>query len=110
MPNLKIHADEATLAARGAALRAALPEIRALICAHLAVPPGACQLAVVPVWGLEGQPPVNAELSILPHPERTPERRRALAEALQAKIADATETQVALRLSLLDRETFIALK
>lgn len=92
MPNLKIFVDEALLPERRAALTQALGPIRALLCRELAVPPAACQLAVVPVIALPDQPPVNAELHILPRPERT----RARVEALCAAALDP-ETYVALK-------------
>ena len=110
MPNLKIHVEEALWHERGSALRAALPEIRALLCDRLSVPPGACQLALIPVWGLDGQPQINAELHILPRPERTPDLLRALAADLRAEVARAAPAEVAVRIGQLDPTTYIALK
>ena len=97
MPNLKIHVEEALWHERGAALRAALPEIRALLCDRLSVPPGACQLALIPVWGLDGQPQINAELHILPRPERTPDLLRALAADLRRAIQSWIDRHEVLR-------------
>jgi hypothetical protein len=111
MPNLKIYADENVHAARAAELKAALPPLRDLLCRDLSVGPEACQLALVPVAGLPDQPLVNVELLILPRPDRTPERVRAVASAIRDLIAEAAGgAHAAVRISQLDPETYIALK
>lgn len=110
MPNLKIHVEDSLWLARGAELRGALPSIRGLLSDRLAVPPAACQLALIPVWGLEGQPQINAELHILPRPERTADLLRALAADLRATIAQAAPSEVAVRIAQLDPATYVALK
>lgn len=111
MPNVKLYVDEALWPAHKPALIAALPELRALLCRDLAVPPAACQVVIVPVWGLADQPAVNIELMILPRPERTAEKLRALGGALRALIGPvAGGASVAVRFASLDPETYVALK
>jgi hypothetical protein len=72
MPNVKIFVDEAVYADRKDALRAALPKLRDTICVELSVPVAACQLAIIPVMGMEGQPAANMELQYLATQDRTP--------------------------------------
>ncbi|OWK25860.1 hypothetical protein AJ87_00175, partial [Rhizobium yanglingense] len=55
-------------------------------------------------------PAVNVEIAILPKPERTRPMLTDLAEEIQRLMANAVEGRVAVRLSLLDPATYIALK
>lgn len=111
MPNAKLYVDQSIWPGCQADLTAALAPMRAILCRDLAVPAAACQLAIVPVWGLADQPAVNVELSILPRPERTGEMLRALGAALQGLIGPAAGgVPVAVRISQLDPETYVALK
>jgi len=111
MPNVKLYVDETLWPASKPALVALLPELRVLLCRELDVPPAACQLAIVPVWGMADQPVVNIELMILPRPDRTPEKLRALGGDLRALIGPAVgDALVAVRFASLDPETYVALK
>ncbi|RRH69348.1 hypothetical protein [Falsigemmobacter faecalis] len=110
MPNLKIYVERARYAAREDALSEQLPALRALLCDHLAVPPAACQIAVLPVLGLADQPELNAELFILPAPARDRSSIIALAAALRDQISTAAEAPAAVRISFLDAGTYVALK
>lgn len=109
MPNLKIYVD-ATQPQAQAALSMALTDIRACIVQGLSVPVSACQLAVMPVGGLPDQPQINAEIFILPHPDRTPEMLRGFAAELQEKVIGISGLHAAVRVNSLDGDTFVALK
>ncbi|MDF3854216.1 hypothetical protein [Paracoccus pantotrophus] len=110
MPNVKIYIDETRLAACRAAIEDALPRLRDLLCERLAVEASACQIAVLPVLGLPDQPQVNAELLILPRSGRTPERIRAVAGTMRQVLEQASGLDVAVRVGMLDPETYLALK
>lgn len=110
MPNLKIYVERSRCVAREAALSELLPALRMLLCDRLAVPPAACQIAVLPVLGVAEQAEVNAELSILPAPARDRSSILALAAALREAITTAAEAPAAVRISFLDAETYVALK
>lgn len=110
MPNVKIYVEHALLERRETALAASLEPLRALLCARLAVPAPACQLAVLGVCGLPDQPAANLEMLILPRPERTREMITALGQEVQVLIGAALETPVAFRAAMLDAQTYVALK
>lgn len=110
MPNVKLYVDRITPAGRVAALEAALPALRDLICRDLQVTPDACQIALVPVTGLPDQPPVNAEFHIMPGPHRTPELLQAFAERVRDLAGQAAGQTVAVRITLLDPAGYLALK
>jgi hypothetical protein len=110
MPNVKLFVDETQYGAVRQDLAALLPELRSMLCAALWVELAACQLAVIPVQGLPDQPPINAELFLLPKAERTPAVLRAAALDLQARLLAATGLHAAVRIALLDPASYIALK
>lgn len=110
MPNVKIFADERVFKSQEDALRAAMVGLRDLLCAELDVGVEACQLALLPVIGLEGQPAVNVEMLILPRPERDGATIRLVAGKVQDMLTKASESHTAVRLSMLDPETYVALK
>lgn len=111
MPNVKLFADETLPPGQGMALRAALPDLRALLCRDLGVKPAACQIALLPVTGLEGQPPVNVEMLIMPGASRTPEAIRALAKRIRALLSPCIGgSGVAVRIGMLDARNYVALK
>lgn len=110
MPNVKIFVDESAYPALQPGFAALLPDLRAQLCTDFAVDPPACQLAVIPVLGLPDQPPINVELSILPRPERTRAAVTAAATRLRETIGAATGRHVAIRIALLDAESYVALK
>lgn len=92
MPNVKIYVDETLLPGCRDGLFAALPPLRAMLCAELNVQIPACQFAILPVMAMPDLPRVNVELQILPHPDRTPERLSSLAQAVQAQVNAVTGT------------------
>ncbi len=111
MPNVKLFVDETLWPRRADALRAKLAPMRELLCRELDVPVAACQLAIAPVWGMEDQPNLNIELSILPRPDRTRTKLEGLGGELRALFAPAVgEARIAVRFSALDPETYVALK
>ena len=110
MPNIKIYVDEAIYPACRARLAAALGPIVDMLCHDLTVDRPACQIAVVPVLALPDLPPVNLEMQIMPRPERTRPRMLAVCAKLRAMVGAATGSHVAIRVTTLDPETYIALK
>ena len=110
MPNVKIYIDEVIYPAARDRLSAALEPILDMLCHDLAVDRPACQMAVLPVMAMPGLPPVNVEIAIMPRPERTRAVLLAVCEKLREVVGAATGTHVAIRLTTLDPETYIALK
>lgn len=110
MPNVKIFVDDSLYPAVRAPLAQALGPIRDLLCAELAVDVPACQFAVMPVGAMADLPRVNVEMAILPRPERTRERVLSVCGRMRALVEAATGTHVAIRVTSLDPETYIALK
>jgi len=110
MPNLKIYVDQTLFSDMETALREALGPMRAMLCDRLKVDIPACQFAVLPVMAMADLPRVNAEVLILPKPERSREVVLAVAETLRDMLTRATGTHVAVRIGHLDPETYIALK
>lgn len=110
MPNLKLYVDQNSRAAAAAGLTAVLPDLRAALCARLSVPVSACQLAIITVEGMEDQRAINAELMILPAETRPHALRLQLAHELRDLIQAATGIEPAVRIALLDRDTYLGLK
>lgn len=110
MPNIKIYVDDSRYDALRQRLSDMLPDLRTLICRELQVAPAACQFAVVPVLGLAGQPSINAELHVLPHPLRTRRHLSDMGAALRDRLAQVSGLEVAVRIALLDAATYVALK
>ena len=110
MPNVKIFVDEVIYPATRTALAEALLPIRAMLCADLNLLPPACQFAVMPVLAMTDLPPVNVELQIMPHPDRTRQVLLAVCAKLRDMVGAATASHVAVRVVTLDAATYIALK
>lgn len=110
MPNVKIYVDETLYPECRDAIAAALRPLRALLCQELGVDPPACQFAVMPVMAMADLPRVNVELHILPRPDRTRDRVTEVCTALRQMLTAATGTHVAVRASMLDAATYVALK
>lgn len=110
MPNLRIFVDESAYPALRDGLSAPLPRLRDELSALFAVEPPACQLAVIPVLGLPGQPLLNVELDILSRPERTRDAVNAAAARLRGTVSAATGQRAAVRVTLLDPEGYVALR
>ena len=110
MPNVKIYVDEVIYPLCRDRLPAALAAVLIMLCHDLTVDRPACQIAVIPVLAMPDLPPVNVEMQIMPRSERT----RAVLLGVCAKLRDmvgaATGTHVAIRVTTLDPETYIALK
>ena len=110
MPNVKMYVDEAVYPACRDRLATALGPVRDFLCLALSVDVLACQFAVIPVGAMPDLPRVNVEMQILSKPGRTRAGLLALCTQLRGMIEEATETPVAVRLTVLDPETYIALK
>lgn len=110
MPNVKLYVDETLLPGCRAALIAALPGLRTMLCDTLKVEGAACQFAVLSVIAMPDLPRVNVEMSLLPHPERTRDILKSLAEAVQSLIAAVAGTHTAVRITTLVPDAYIALK
>jgi hypothetical protein len=110
MPNVKIYVDEMIYAACRDRLSAALGPILDMLCSDLTVDRPACQIAVMPVLAMPDLPPVNVEVQIMPRPERTRDVLLAVCARLREIVGTATGSHVAIRVTTLDPETYIALK
>ena len=110
MPNVKIFVDDTLYPAIREPLGQALVPIREMLCADLQVDVPACQFAVMAVGAMPDLPRVNVEMAILPRPERTREVILSVCGKLRAMVEGATRTHVAVRVTALDPETYIALK
>jgi hypothetical protein len=110
MPNVKIYVDEVIYPDCRDRLSAALRSVRDMLCGDLTVDAMACQFAVIPVMALPDLPPVNVELAIMPRPDRTRALLLAVCTKLREMVGAATGTHVAIRVTTLDPETYIAVK
>ena len=110
MPLVKIHVEDAVWRASRTELVAALKPIRSMLCAAFNVDIAAAQLAIIPVFGVEDQAPVAAEVRILPKPERTPELIRGACERLRAMLEDATGQRAVIRCMQVDPSVYLTLK
>jgi hypothetical protein len=110
MPNVKIYVDETIYPACHRRLSAALGPILDMLCNDLTVDRPACQIAVMPVLAMPDLPPVNVEMQIMPRPERTRDVLLAVCAKLREMVGAATGSHVAIRVTMLDPETYIALK
>ncbi len=110
MPNVKIFVDDSLYPAIRAPLAQALGPIRDMLCRELAVDVPACQFAVLPVGAMPDLPRVNVEMAILPRPERTREVILSVCGQMRKMVEAATSTHVAVRVTALAPETYIALK
>lgn len=111
MPNLKVYVESTVWAEHKTALVAALAPIRSMLCKELAVEVPACQLALIPTWGLDDQPLVSAEIFVLPRPERTRERLEEVCRDLRDLLSQAGGgARTAVRCNGLDPHAYFALK
>lgn len=110
MPNVKIFVDDSLYPAVRDPLAEALKPIRDMLCHDLSVEVPTCQFAVVAVGAMPDLPRVNVEMAILPRPERTRERILSVCGKLRDMVEAATGTHVAVRVTALDPETYVALK
>lgn len=110
MPNVKIFVDDTLYPVLREPLYQALFPIRDMLCQDLSVPEPACQFALMPVGAMPDLPRVNVEMAILPRPERTRDLIMSVCTKLRGIVEEATQTHVAVRVTALDPETYIALK
>lgn len=110
MPNLKIFVDEVIYPDCRDQLSRALGPIRDMLCVELQVDPSAFQFAVLSVGAMPDLPRVNVEMQVLPNPERSREHMLAVGARLRQMVEAATSARVAVRVSALDPQTYIALK
>jgi hypothetical protein len=110
MPNVKIYVDEALYAGCREGLAGVLGPLREMLCDELQVAAPACQFAVLPVLAMSDLPPVNVEVQIMPRPDRSRALLLRVAETLREMVGAATQAHVAIRITTLDPETYIALK
>ena len=110
MPNVKIYVDDTLFPDLRARLEPMLAPVRAMLCRELGVDAAACQVAVIPVLAMPDQPPINTEMLILPRPDRTREAVTRVGQRLRDMIGTATGRHVAVRVSALDPDTYVALK
>ncbi len=110
MPNLKIFVDETIYPSCRDRLPDALEQILVMLCHDLTVDRPACQIAVMPVLAMPGLPTVNVEMQIMPHPDRTRAVVLAVCAKLREMVGAATGSHVAIRVTTLDPETYLALK
>ena len=110
MPLVKIHVEESVWQSHRGELIEALRPIREMLCETFNVEASLCQLAIVPVWGLDDQAPVAAEMQILSKPDRTPDLIRAACERLRDALARAAQARTVIRTTQLNPQTYLALK
>lgn len=110
MPNVKIYVNDVIFPDCRDRLLAALGPILDMLCHDLNVDRPACQIAVMPVLAMPDLPQVNVEIQIMPRPERTRVAMLAVCAKLRDMVGAAAGTHVAIRVTTLDPETYIALK
>ena len=110
MPNVKLFTDRQLVEDLGQSLLDMLPLLRDLLCDRLGVTASACQIVIVPVYGLQDQPPVNLELHILPRADRTPDRIRSICLDIKTMVDQTTQKPSAIRCAMLDPSTYVAIK
>lgn len=107
MPNVKLYVDERCYEALRPRLAAVMAPFRDALCRELGVPVAACQLAALPVLGMEGQAEVNCEIQYLALPERSPEVVRAAMEVFGDLLEAALGQRPAMRAAPLDPVLYI---
>ena len=110
MPNVKIFVDETLYPDCRDRLAGALTPLRDMLCHDLRVDIPACQFAVMPVLAMADLPRVNVEMQILPKPDRTREVILSVMGQTRELLSKATGVHVAVRVTALDPETYIAVK
>ncbi len=110
MPLVKVHVENAVWQERRDSLQDALKPIRAMLCDIFRVDASLCQMAIIPVFGVDDQAPVAAEMQILPRPERTREVVLQACQRLREMLAEASGHVAVVRCTQLDPSTYLALK
>lgn len=81
-----------------------------MLCEAFKVDVPLCQLAVIPIFGVDDQAAVAAEMQILPKPERTREVILGACERLRDMLREASGERTVIRSTQLVPETYLALK
>ncbi len=110
MPLVKIYVEDAVWQERRGDLQGALKPIRAMLCDTFQVDASLCQMAIIPVFGVEDQAPVAAEIQTLPKTERTRELILHACQRLREMLAEASGRAAVTRSTQLDPATYLALK
>jgi len=110
LPLLKIYVDENVGAEPRAKLSAALPALRELLCRELKVDASLCQFSIITVQGLRDQAQLSIEMQLLPKPERDREALLPVCDQVRQALLDVTQERAAVRVSMLDPETYIAVR
>lgn len=108
MPLMSMQVDAGLWSRRQAELMAVLPEVRAMLCAELSVPVEVCHLTYIPVHGMADQALGSIDLRVLEKPDRPMEQVRRASDQLQALMSEAAQTQVAVRVTIMDPERYFA--
>lgn len=110
MPNVKIYVDDLLYPDCRERMVAVLTPLRDLLCREFQVDVPACQFALMPVAALPDLPRVNVEMAILPRPERTRDHILSVGQRMRDLLEAASGTHVAVRVTALDPETYVAMK
>lgn len=110
MPNVKIYVDQSVHKERAKALQDLLPRLREAVCEGLNAKPAACQIVVIPVYGMPDQPLANLEVHYLGTPARTTQIVRAACETFRDLLVEVIGSPVAVRATPLIPETYVSVK
>jgi len=110
MPLLSITVDQTLWQSERTGLMDALPEIRDMLCQKLGVSQAASHLTVTPVFGLQDQTLVNADLRVLGKEGRGPEMLAEVARALQAQLSATCGSHVSVRVTTMVPSAYLALR
>jgi len=110
LPLLKIYVDEAVGTEPQAKLVEALPALRELLCRELKVDASLCQFSIVSIRGLRDQARVSVEIQLLPKPERARDALISVCGQVREFLLNVSQERAAIRVSMLDPVTYIALR
>jgi hypothetical protein len=110
VPNLKIYVEEAIWREKTKVLAEMLTRIPGVLCEGLTVNRSACQVALIPVCGLEDQAQITAELLTLPKPDRSRQVITAVCERLRDMLSEATGEGSAVRAMSINPETYVVVR
>jgi len=109
VPNLKVHVNRDAWNVHENSITNKLPVLRELVCMGLKADISACQIAVIPFGGIDGQAEVAIEVDYLPKPERTREMVSQVCMQIKTLMIDATGCRVAVRATAVNPETYIVI-
>jgi len=110
VPNLKVHVDKDAWNTHAGDITNKLLTLRDLVCMGLKADISACQIAVIPFGGIDGQAEVAIEVDYLPKPGRTREMVSQVCMQIKTLMVDATGCRVAVRATAVDPETYIVVR